>query len=376
VATLDQLTTEGLVPARQTANKLRGLATAFLENLDRDQRAMAIFDFDNEAERRDWDFIPKSGRNGLPFRLMTMHQQTLAHMLLAASVSLPTYAKVVQIMANEHVLRELNGPRMGPAAVEFRNPGNYYFSFFGMPNMEKTWGWRVVGHHVSLNFTLVGGIYLNATPCLLGNEPAEFGAMKPLKEDEDAGFDLLYALAGSQRSRAVIHDVAPPNFASRVVTKLGQEERPATYELGFDGYRISEHDRETLKWIRSEAKGVAASEFDDAQMTKLNALIECYVARMPEEPAQIEMDRLRAAGIENVHFCWAGGQERGTPHYYRLQGPSFLVEFENAQMGGNHIHSVWRDPDNDFGYDALARHYAEAHHPEHITNVRVNSTMP
>ena len=376
MATIDRLTTEGLVPARQTAGKLRGLATAFLENLDRDQRAMAIFDFDNEAERRDWDFIPKSGRNGLPLRLMNSHQQTLAHMLLAQSVSLPTYAKVVQIMANEHVLRELNGPRMGPAAVEFRNPGNYYFSFFGMPNMEKTWGWRVVGHHVSLNFTLIGGIYLNATPCLLGNEPAEFGSMKPLKEDEDLGFDLLYSLADSQRSRAVIHDVAPPNFATRVVTKLGQEERPATYELGFDGYRISEHDRETLKWIRNQAKGLAAAEMDDSQRGKLTSLIECYVARMPEESAQIEMDRLRAAGIENVHFCWAGGQERGTPHYYRLQGPSFLVEFENAQMGGNHIHSVWRDPDNDFGFDVLSRHHAEAHDPEHITNVRVNSSLP
>jgi hypothetical protein len=365
----------GLKMARQTTAKMRTIATAFLESLDREQRQMAMIDFADEAERRDWDFIPKQGRNGLPLRLMTNHQQTMAHMLLAASVSLTTYAKVLQIMANESLLRELQGPRMGPAATEFRNPGNYYFSVFARPNLESTWGWRVVGHHVSLNFTVVAGVYLAATPCLLGMEPAEFGVMKPLREDEDLGFDLLYALSDEQHRRAVIHDIAPPNFATRVVPHLGQEELPGDHELGFDAYVISDHDRQRLRYVRTQPRGVAARELDEAQRGDLERLVECFVARLPEEVAEIEMDRLRTAGLENVHFCWAGQLERGTPHYYRLQGPSFLVEFENAQSGGNHIHTVWRDPNNDFGDDFLARHHAEAHEHTPFLIDRVTSSV-
>ena len=130
-----QLAPTELKAVPTVTNRMRSNATAFLEALDPDQRQMACFDFDNEAERRDWDFIPKSGRNGLPMRLMTHHQQTLAHQLLACSVALPTYAKVLQIMSNEHILRELQGPRIGPAASEFRSPGNYFFSVFG----SRTW---------------------------------------------------------------------------------------------------------------------------------------------------------------------------------------------------------------------------------------------
>ncbi len=365
-----------LKAARQTSGRMRTNATALLEALDPAQRAMAMMPFEGEAERRDWDFIPKQGRNGLPLRLMNNHQQTLAQVLLASSVSLPTYAKVVQVMAHENVLRELQGPRMGPGALEFRNPGNYYFSFFGKPNLETTWGWRVVGHHVSLNFTVVGGVYVASTPCLLGMEPAEFGVMRPLREDQDLGFELLYSLSGAQRGQALLHDVAPPNFVTRVVPKIGREERPGDHELGFDSYVIDDEARDRLKFVRNQPRGVAAAQMDAGQQAKLTSLIECFVSRMPDEVAEIEMDRLRAAGLEQVHFCWAGQMERGQPHYYRLQGPSFLVEFENAQSGGNHIHTVWRDPNNDFGDDMLARHHAEWHDKVPFVVDRVNSSLP
>jgi hypothetical protein len=362
------------VPA--VTNRMRSNATAFLEALDPDQRQMACFDFDNEGERRDWDFIPKSGRNGLPVRLMSHHQQTLAHQLLACSVALPTYAKVLQIMSNEHILRELQGPRIGPAAGEFRSPGNYFFSIFGKPNMETTWGWRVVGHHVSLNFTVVGGRYLTATPFLLGMEPAEFGVMKPLREDMDLGFDLLALLTDSQRSQALLNATAPPNFATRVVPKLGQEELPGDHELGFDNYVITDDDREALKYVRTAPRGVGATELSDAARAKLIEIVEHHAGRLPEEQAAIEMERAKAAGLDAVHFAWAGAMDRGEPHYYRVQGASFLAEFENAQSGGNHIHVVWRDWRNDFGEDLLATHHAQSHAKTPFVVDRVTSSRP
>ena len=362
-----------LFEARETTGKMRLAATAFLENLSVEQRAKAMMNFGDEAERRDWDFIPKQGRNGLPLKEMDSRQQTLAHQLIAVGLSLPAYSKVVSIIALENVLRELQKERMGFSAPEFRHPGNYFVSVFGKPNMEETWGWRVAGHHVSLNFTIVDGFYLAPTPSMLGAEPAEYGAIRPLKEDEDLGFDLLYSLSAEQKRRAVIHDVAPPDFVTRVVPRIGKEELPEEYELGFDGYRITDHDRQILKYVRSAAKGLPGSAMDKGQLAKLAALVECYVNRMPQDVASRAMSRLEKAGKENVCFAWAGKQEYHQPHYYRLQGPSFLVEFDNVQQNGDHIHTVWRDPENDFGDDLLLRHYQEEHVPVRIGRVTSSS---
>jgi hypothetical protein len=358
-----------LYESRETARQMRMAASAFYEGLSYDQRAHALMPFGDEAERRDWDFVPKVGRHGLRLRDMDNRQQTLAHQLVATGMSLPTYSKVVSIMAMEQVLRELQKERMGLAASEFRNPGNYCLSLFGLPNLEETWGWRFVGHHISLNFTIVDGASVLATPFLLGNEPAEFGVIRPLKEEEDLGFDLLYALGEGQRRRAVIHDVAPPDFVTRVVPRLGQEERPTVYELGFERYQITEADREALKYVRSSPRGLAGSELEDGQLAKLTRLVECYLERMPADVAARDMDRLRQAGLGKIHFAWAGGLERGQPHYYRMQGPDLLVEFDNTQASGNHIHTVVRSPSNDFGDDLLRRHYEEDHPPVRVERV-------
>jgi hypothetical protein len=356
---------------------MRMAANALLENLSVEQRARIMFDFDNEAERRNWDFIPKGGRKGLPLKDMDGRQQQLAQQLIAAGVSLTGYTKVVSIMAMENVLREMQRERLGLSAPEFRNPLLYFVSIFNQPNMDETWGWRVVGHHVSLNFTIVGGFFLAGTPSLLGNEPAEFGVVKPLTDDENLGFDLLYALDARQRGQAIIHDVAPPDFVTRVVPRLGAVERPEIYELGFDHYRISEQDREALKYVQAEPRGVPGSSMDREQLSKLTALVENYIGRLPDDVAQGEMDRLRDVGLEQIHFAWAGQPERGKPHYYRLQGPALLIEFDNTQASGNHIHTVIRTPVNDFGDDLLRQHYAEEHGdalPVRLS--RVTSTEP
>lgn len=358
---------------RGYANRMRSAADALLSNLTRDQLAKALFAFEDEDERRDWDFIPKYRPRGLPLREMTDRQQVLAQQLLAASLSLPGYTQAVSIMAFENVLRELNAPRAGLAAAEFRHSGKYQFSFFGEPHAEQTWGWRMVGHHVAVNFTIVDGRYVAPTPLLFGAEPAEFGIFKPLKDDEDRGFMLLDSLDGGQRQQAIIHNVAPPDFVTRVVRKLGDEELPGDHELGFDHYVISDQDRQILKWIRHQAKGLPGGAMNASQLGQFKQIVRGYVERLPSEVAQQHLERLDRGGFENFTFAWAGQPERGKPHYYRVQGPSFLVEFENAQVGGglpgegNHIHTVWRDPDNDFGDDLLMHHYAQDHLPYVVT---------
>ena len=358
---------------RVYANRMRTAADALLSNLTREQLAKALFPFENEDERRDWDFIPKYRPRGLPLREMTDRQQVLAQQLLAASLSLPGYTQAVSIMAFENVLRELNAPRAGLAAAEFRHSGKYQFSFFGEPHAEQTWAWRMVGHHVAVNFTIVDGRYVAPTPLLFGAEPAQFGVFRPLIDDEDRGFMLLDSLDGAQRHQAIIHHVAPPDFVTRVVRKLGDEELPGDHELGFDHYVISDQDRDMLKWIRHQAKGLPGGAMNAAQLGQFKEIVRGYVDRLPTEVAQQHMQRLDSGGFESFTFAWAGQPERGKPHYYRVQGPSFLVEFENAQVGGglpgegNHIHTVWRDPDNDFGDDLLMHHYAQDHLPYVVT---------
>jgi hypothetical protein len=365
---------------RAYANRMRSAADALLSNLTRDQLSRALFPFDDEDERRDWDFIPKYRRNGLPLREMTDRQQVLAQQLLASALSLPGYTQAVSIMAFENVLRELNAPRAGLAAAEFRHPGKYQFSFFGEPHAEQTWAWRMVGHHVAVNFTIVNGRYVAPTPLLFGSEPAQFGVFRPLIDDEDRGFVLLDSLDAAQRQQAIIHTVAPPDFVTRVVKELGEEELPGDHELGFDHYVISDHDREMLKWIRQQARGLAGASMNTRQLAYFKDVIAAYVQRLPEEPARLHLERIERVGFEQFTFAWAGHPERGKPHYYRVQGPSLLVEFENAQVGaglpgeGNHIHTVWRDPDNDFGDDLLLNHYAEDHLPYVIT--REQSSRP
>jgi Protein of unknown function (DUF3500) len=368
------------IETRAYANRMRTAADALLSNLTRDQLAKALFAFEDEDERRDWDFIPKYRPRGLPLREMSDRQQVLAQQLLASALSLPGYTRAVSIMSFENVLRELNAPRAGLPAAEFRHAGKYQFSFFGEPHAEQTWAWRMVGHHVAVNFTIVDGTYVAPTPLLLGSEPAQFGVFRPLMDDEDRGFLLLDALDSAQRQHAIIHDVAPPDFVTRVVKKLGDEELPGDHELGFDHYVISDHDREMLKWIRNQAKGVTGASMNTRQMSLFRDIIAAFVERLPEEPARLHLERMERAGFEQFTFAWAGHPERGKPHYYRVQGPSFLVEFENAQVGAglpgeaNHIHTVWRDPDNDFGDDLLLNHYALDHLPYVVS--RVQSSKP
>ncbi len=355
------------------AMKMMTAAWGVLNNLTPAQRDEMCFPLDDTASRWDWDFIPKYGRKGLRMRDMNDHQKMLTQQLVACALSIEGYSKVVQIMGHENTLREINAPAFGFAATEMRHPENYFLSIFGEPHIEGTGAWRFVGHHVSLSFTLVGAA-VAPTPLLLGAEPARVGTFDPLRDDEDRGFELMGSLADDQRAAAIISEMAPANFVTRVVQKLGRREVPGEHELGFAHYSVADAEREALAWVRDSAKGLAGRDMDKKQRQMLRAIIESFVARLPNDVANNHLAAVDGVGLEAFTFTWAGHTGPGKAHYYRVQGPSFLVEFDNAQDDGNHIHTVWRDPENDFGEDLLATHYAQDH--DHFHHERVESSDP
>jgi hypothetical protein len=292
---------------------------------------------------------------------MTPRQQKAAHAFVACALSLPAYARVCSIMALESVLNLLE-ERRGDAV---RDPGRYFVSIFGSPAGE-TWGWRLEGHHVVLNYAVVGQELVSATPLFLGANPAEVrhGAapvLRPCGEEEDIARELVTSLDPAQRDAAVISAQAPPDF---VLTNVGVvpeaclpgEAAPLPFLPRFDG--LSDSQKQALKYDRSSPKGLAAAHMTPSQRENLAALVAVYLDRLPEPLAALERDRV---DLHDIHFAWAGGLERREGHYYRLQGTSFLVEYDNTQDGANHVHAVWRDSLRDFGLDPLRSHSSQSH---------------
>jgi hypothetical protein len=325
------------------------------DELDAAQRKRIVVPF-ADPNRTHWNFLPESGRtaHGLALKELTHTQQLLAHRMIASSLSIDGYAKVLMAMSLEHLLRELDQPRLGYVATEFRDPGNYVLTFFDQPQPDATWGWRLVGHHISLNITVVGQDTLVATPLLFGAEPGRVGPVRPLAAEEDLAFALLEALSEDQRRRAIIHPVSPADFVTRCVPVVGDVERPNLHGDGRRDVIITEADREALKYERDRPRGVAVGELTAPARACFDQLLQAYVGRVPDRLQAQEMERINAAGIDRIHFAWAGGTDTEHGHYYRLQGPVTLIEFNNTEGNANHIHSVWRDPSRDFALDLLA----------------------
>ena len=307
-------------------------AAGFLNGLDPAQRKKALLPFDSES-RYDWHYVPRE-RPGLTFKEMDAKQRKLAHALLKAGLSQKGYLKTTTIIRLEDVLRDLEGG-LGPT----RDPELYDFIVFGAPTETGTWGWRVEGHHISLNFTVVNGTMTATTPQFLGSNPAEVrdGPMKgtrPLGREEDLGRQLVTSLNEGQRKAAILDVKAPADIITGASRKA-----------------------EML-----EQKGLAYPAMTKDQKALLEQILQEYARTMPDELAKERMDRLRKAGMEHLRFAWAGGLERGQGHYYRIQGPTFVVELDNTQNNANHVHTVWRDFDGDWGEDLLRGHYEHGHH--------------
>jgi len=337
-------------------------AMGLFDGLTAEQRARLLLPHE-DLSRTHWNFLPESGRHGLPLSALDRHQEVLAHRLIAESMSIPAYARVVQVMANEHVLRELNLPVFGHIAATFRDARGYFLTFFGQPQPDSTWGWRLAGHHLSINVTIVDGELVNTTPFLLGAEPAKFGPFRILGEEEDAAFVLLDSLTGHQQEQAVIHSRPPADFVTRTVSTIGDVEYPAYHGVGRRDAMITDEDRIALGYFRAHPRGIRAGNLSPAQREHFDDLLARFVERARPALVGFEMDRIAAAGgVDALHFAWAGGTSVDQPHYFRIQGAATLIEFDNAEDNANHVHSVWRAPSNDFAADLLMRHHLDQDH--------------
>jgi Protein of unknown function (DUF3500) len=312
------------------ASLMTECANRFLAALDANQRGKATFPFDTD-ERMNWHFIPKE-RKGLPLREMTPYQKHLASALLAAGLSQTGYIKAVTIMSLEDVLKIIESD-----SGERRNPEKYYFSVFGTPSDSGTWGYRVEGHHLSQNYTVVNGKVIDG-PSFFGANPAEVrqGPRKGLRTlvwEDDLGIELIRALDEQQQKVAIVDPTAYEDILTAASRKAALQGQPS---------------------------GLSASKMNANQFDALMALMEEYAHNVSDELADGRTEQINKAG-RNIYFAWSGGIRRSDPHYYRVQTPSFLIELDDTQDDANHIHSVWRDFSGDFGQDLLQHHYQVSH---------------
>ena len=372
--TSDALTPADFFEAPDAIRRMLVTTWALLYSMDSIQRRECEFPM-ADSGRLDWDFIPKPDRQGIPMWRLSSHQRMLVHSLLAAGLSERGYTQALQIMAMENILRERETPVFGVVTGDFRSSDQYFLAFFGRPGFEDTWGWRFLGHHLSLSYTIIDQRWLTVTPCNFGAQPARAGLLAPLAPEEDEAFGLLRSLRPEQRDTAVIHTVAPADYATRQVPFVGKVEYPDAIDLGIPWYRITEEDREALKFSKNEPRGIAGTSLTSDQGDALVGIVATYLRRVPDELGLRQLERVSREGLDNLWFCWAGGLDYGTPHYYRIQGSHLLIEFDNAIDNGNHVHSVWRDYRNDLGHDLLADHYKREQTTGHHLATRLQSTV-
>jgi hypothetical protein len=376
-----------------TAARMAEAATGWLDTLDDGQRAIAAGAAPSaqdgpDAERRRWFYTP-TDHGGLTVHQQRPAQQRAAMRLLAAGLSEAGYVTVAAVMGLENVLDRVEGFSVRFDRERGRDPGLYYLRVFGEPGGSGPWGWRFGGHHVSLNNLVVDGAVVASTPCFLGADPAVApllgGAVqRPLGRVEDLARELVRSLPGEQARRAVLHPRAPSDVVGGNRTRVADGDR-AIPLVGVWRDRFSDDGEQDRLQAASDAidratglddadhgalaltdrpKGVPAADLDAAQRELLRALLATYLDRVPADVSPIAR-YADDAELDAVHVAWAGPLEPGAPHYYRLQGPRLLVEWDNTQRGANHAHSVWRDPGADFGLDALAAHRAVHHQGHH-----------
>ncbi len=315
----------------RTAPRMQTAATKFLGTLQPDQRTRAVFPF-NSDERLNWHFIPRE-RKGLPLKAMTEVQRKAALELLAVGLSDKGYEKATMIRELERILLSVE---MGKGPV--RDPDQYFFTVFGEPSDKGAWAWRYEGHHCAMNWTIQNGKSVASSPQFFGSNPAEArvdvaGApprgTRALKGEEDLARALVSALDEGQKKEAVLSATAP----SDIIT--GAQRQAAI----------------------QEDKGISYARLSTAQQGMLLSLIREYTDVQPSALARERVEKIRKAGLDQVKFAWMGSIETGKGHYYRVQGPTFLIEYDNTQNNANHVHAVWRDFKGDFGMDLLAMHY-------------------
>ncbi len=309
-------------------------AVEFIKTLNKDQKAKSTFPFD-EMNRYNWHFVPStmSARDGISMKDMSPIQKKKLNELLHVFLSEKGYNKTQGIMSLEYVLKVLEPTN------DHRVPENYYVAFYGEPGYDKVWGWKFGGHHIALNFTMIDD-KLAFAPFFFGANPGDVKdgpkkGYRALKNEEEFGFELLNALDVDQRKQAIFESNA---FADNVTTNT-----PQASPL--------------------EEVGLMAQNMSSDQKIILEKLITAYLEAMPEKIALFRKNKIQKEDFENIRFGWAGETRIGAPHYYRVQGKSFLIEFDNTQNNANHIHTVWRDFNGaDYGLDLIRDHYLQGPH--------------
>ncbi|MCK0190737.1 DUF3500 domain-containing protein [Arenibacter sp. F20364] len=324
----------GLLPAQHVLEK----ANTFLNSLSDEIKAKTLFTLE-DSERYNMNYVPIP-REGATFHDFNEAQKKAALDLLRASLSEEGFRKSQEIMELEKVLRiiENDDNDKMPDGRPRRDPLNYHFCIFGNPSKDQPWGWRFEGHHLSLNFTSSNGTISSSTPTFFGTNPGivrstKYKGKEVLKKEAKLGFALVNSLSKEQLKTVLFTDVAPSDILSLTKRKAEQLE-----PLGLSYSHLSQNQQKT---------------FMD--------LLELYLNNYEHEFAAGFRDKINKSGIDNLYFAWAGSLQPGKGHYFRIQGPTLLIEYDNTQNNANHVHTVVRDLTNDYGEDVLKAHYEKDH---------------
>lgn len=305
----------------------------FLGTLSPELKSRVQYSFD-DTERFNWNFVPIK-RSGLTFYDFSNKQRDAAMALLKSSLSEQGYQKATGIINLENILKVVE--KRGPDD-HFRDPMNYHFWVFGTPDAKKPWAWRFEGHHVSLNFALLNGEIVSSTPSFFGSNPGivkegESKGLEVLKQETKLGFELINLLNPDQRTIAIFSEKAP----AEIISGNSRKAEPLTPE------------------------GISFKKLNKEQQTLFLKLLDEYVKNYAFGFSKKLMEKIKNAGMENLHFAWAGSLTPGVANYYRIQGPMLLIEYDNTQNNANHVHTTIRDLTDDFAEDILREHYAKEH---------------
>ena len=322
---------QGIVFGQESVSTAR----SFISLLSEAQKTESVFPFDVE-ERYNFHFVPMK-RRGITFNEMNPQQHKLALELLRSCLGEEAFQKTKEIMQLEVVLKELEKRK---PEDNYRDPGNYHFTIFGNPSSTSIWGWRFEGHHISFNFSFNRKTLVAGTPGFMGSNPAivlngPMAGKQVLKQESDKGFALINSFNAAQLKKAIIDTVAFKDI------------------LTFDKRKV----------LLGKPEGIRYSELTKVQQSLLLQLINVYVHRYRPDFAEKMMQEIQKDGLDNIWFAWAGYTKPviGKGSYYRVQGPSIVIEYDNTQNNANHVHSVVRDLKNDFGGDLLLDHYKKGH---------------
>ncbi len=305
----------------------------FLEVLNEQQLKKVRLPFD-DVSRSSWHFLPPSmwERQGLRLKDLDKKQSTAYARMLRKFLSETGYNKTQKIIELEAVLAEIEGDPV------YRDPENYFIAIYGNPKKDSLWGWSFEGHHISLNFTVLHD-EIAASPRFFGANPAKIThgdrvGERTLDQEEDLAYELMNMLTKSQKETAIFRKTAYKEIITLNLTTVNP----------------------------LEAVGIPATDLSTSQKSKLKQLITVYLSTLPPHLAHERKNKIFAEEFSKIRFGWAGSITRGKPHYYRIQGKTFLIELDNTQNNANHIHSVWRDFDGDFGKDLIKAHYQHSNH--------------